>query len=241
MGRCGVDVPASSNRRPTDTPTCHPPCLPTQPVMIGLALGVADGASFTTLLVALSLHQFFEGFALGSASVAAGLGAWKSALLAGAYSLTTPTGTAIGACGDNNRCLLCCAQLAHNYAAATPHTHLLPTNLRRHRSARVLQLQRNGRPACDRHPGLAVCGRASLRGPRPAGHPRAHRRRLAAPSQLVDAGERGGSVRCMRAGGSASGRCPPPCITASTPPVCLPPLHPPCRCLPLPPCGRAPP
>lgn len=40
--------------------------------------------------------QFFEGFALGSAAVDAGLGAARAALMGLAYSVTTPVGIAIG-------------------------------------------------------------------------------------------------------------------------------------------------
>jgi zinc transporter 1/2/3 len=64
--------------------------------MIGLTLGVASGTSFDTLLAALSFHQLFEGFALGSAAVDAGLSSLKCSLLGLAYSVTTPVGIAIG-------------------------------------------------------------------------------------------------------------------------------------------------
>jgi zinc transporter 1/2/3 len=65
-------------------------------VLIGITLGVTGGAAFSTLLVALSLHQFFEGFAIGSAVVDSGLGVLKSLVLALAYSITTPIGIAVG-------------------------------------------------------------------------------------------------------------------------------------------------
>lgn len=65
-------------------------------VLIGLALGVTGGTSFKTLLIALSFHQFFEGFAIGSAAVDSGLGAKKSFVMGVVYSLTTPVGIAIG-------------------------------------------------------------------------------------------------------------------------------------------------
>jgi zinc transporter 1/2/3 len=64
--------------------------------MIGLALGVTSGSGFTTLLVALSFHQFFEGFAIGSAAVGAGLGAAQAAAMGLAFSATTPAGIAMG-------------------------------------------------------------------------------------------------------------------------------------------------
>lgn len=65
-------------------------------VLIGVTLGVTSGSSFNTLLVALSFHQFFEGFAIGSAVVDSGLGVMKSCLMSLAYAVTTPTGIAIG-------------------------------------------------------------------------------------------------------------------------------------------------
>ncbi|KAL4853107.1 40S ribosomal protein S16 [Chlorella vulgaris] len=65
-------------------------------VLIGITLGVTGGSAFTTLLVALSFHQFFEGFAIGSAVVDAGLGPLRSMLMGLAYAVTTPIGIAIG-------------------------------------------------------------------------------------------------------------------------------------------------
>lgn len=65
-------------------------------VLIGLTLGVTAGSAFTTLLIALSLHQLFEGFAIGSAAVDSGLTHRKAFLMGIIYSLTTPTGIAIG-------------------------------------------------------------------------------------------------------------------------------------------------
>ena len=64
--------------------------------MIGLTLGVTAGTAFLTLLVALSFHQFFEGFAIGAAAVDSGLGLAKSTVMGLAYSATTPAGIAIG-------------------------------------------------------------------------------------------------------------------------------------------------
>ena len=66
--------------------------------MIGLTLGVTAGTSFLTLLVALCFHQFFEGLAIGTAAVDAGLGSGKTTILGLAYSVTTPVGIAIGGC-----------------------------------------------------------------------------------------------------------------------------------------------
>lgn len=65
-------------------------------VMIGLTLGVTSGTSFTTLLVALSFHQFFEGFAIGSAAVDSGLGAVQACAMGLVFSVTTPAGIAVG-------------------------------------------------------------------------------------------------------------------------------------------------
>ena len=72
------------------------PSLPRGAVLIGITLGVTAGSAFDTLLVALAFHQFFEGFAIGSAVVDSGLGVGKSLIAGLAYSITTPTGIAIG-------------------------------------------------------------------------------------------------------------------------------------------------
>ena len=70
-------------------------------VFIGMALSVATGTSFAVLLVAISFHQTFEGFALGariSALIPALFPASnpKPWLMALAYGATTPLGQAIG-------------------------------------------------------------------------------------------------------------------------------------------------
>ncbi|EFN54748.1 hypothetical protein CHLNCDRAFT_58029 [Chlorella variabilis] len=65
-------------------------------VLIGITLGVTGGSAFNTLLVALSFHQFFEGFAIGSAVVDSGMTALRSMLMGLAYAVTTPIGIAIG-------------------------------------------------------------------------------------------------------------------------------------------------
>ena len=65
-------------------------------MLIGITLGVTAGSAFDTLLVALAFHQFFEGFAIGSAVVDSGLGVAKSLVAGLAYSVTTPMGIAIG-------------------------------------------------------------------------------------------------------------------------------------------------
>lgn len=65
-------------------------------VVIGITLGVTTGSSFTTLLIVLSFHQFFEGFAIGFTAVDARLNKLRLALVGIVYALTTPIGVAIG-------------------------------------------------------------------------------------------------------------------------------------------------
>lgn len=67
-------------------------------VFIGMALSVATGTSFVVLLVAISFHQTFEGFALGSriSAIRFPTGSPKPWLMALAYGTTTPIGQAIG-------------------------------------------------------------------------------------------------------------------------------------------------
>jgi zinc transporter ZupT len=70
-------------------------------VFIGMALSVATGTAFIVLLVAISFHQTFEGFALGSriASLIPALfppSSTRPWLMALAYGTTTPIGQAIG-------------------------------------------------------------------------------------------------------------------------------------------------
>ncbi|KAH6638152.1 Zinc/iron permease [Boeremia exigua] len=67
-------------------------------VFIGMALSVATGTSFIVLLVAISFHQTFEGFALGSriSAIRFPAGSPKPWLMALAYGTTTPIGQAIG-------------------------------------------------------------------------------------------------------------------------------------------------
>lgn len=67
-------------------------------VFIGMALSVATGTSFIVLLVAISFHQTFEGFALGSRISAIHFppSSPKPWLMALAYGTTTPVGQAIG-------------------------------------------------------------------------------------------------------------------------------------------------
>jgi zinc transporter ZupT len=70
-------------------------------IFIGMALSVATGTSFVVLLIAISFHQTFEGFALGSriASLIPDLfspDSMKPWLMCLAYGTTTPLGQAIG-------------------------------------------------------------------------------------------------------------------------------------------------
>lgn len=66
-------------------------------IIIGIALGVASGAEFISLLIALSFHQFFEGLALGSTIADAKFKSnLKSILMASVYGITTPLGIGIG-------------------------------------------------------------------------------------------------------------------------------------------------
>ncbi|OJJ46315.1 hypothetical protein ASPZODRAFT_133349 [Penicilliopsis zonata CBS 506.65] len=70
-------------------------------IFIGMALSVTTGTPFIVLLVAISFHQTFEGFALGAriASLIPDLFAPDSPrpwLMALAYGTTTPIGQAIG-------------------------------------------------------------------------------------------------------------------------------------------------
>eukprot|EP00890_Picochlorum_soloecismus_P001834 jgi/Picsp_1/2651/NSC_00881-R1_cation transporter len=65
-------------------------------IIIGLALGLTSSDEFVALFVAIIFHQLLEGVALGSMASESGFG-WRVILsLAGVYSLSTPTGIAIG-------------------------------------------------------------------------------------------------------------------------------------------------
>ena len=64
-------------------------------VIIGMAIGASqDWTEVTTLTIALTFHQLFEGLALGSLLATARLPAWHSAALVAFYSLMTPIGIA---------------------------------------------------------------------------------------------------------------------------------------------------
>mmetsp|Transcript_9944 Transcript_9944/g.14965 ORF Transcript_9944/g.14965 Transcript_9944/m.14965 type:complete len:306 (+) Transcript_9944:121-1038(+) len=65
-------------------------------IIIGVSLGVVSGDEFKTLLIALTFHQFFEGFALGSAIILSEPSKKKTLATVLAFTLSTPIGIAIG-------------------------------------------------------------------------------------------------------------------------------------------------
>ena len=70
--------------------------IATHSIIIGITLGAAS-SEFSTLLVALCFHQFFEGIALSAVVTEAKFqGKWIAIIMVVFYSLTTPFGMAIG-------------------------------------------------------------------------------------------------------------------------------------------------
>lgn len=65
-------------------------------IVIGLNLGIEEDGSFTTLLIAIIFHQFFEGMALGALIAASRLSKSTKFILGVMYPITTPIGMAIG-------------------------------------------------------------------------------------------------------------------------------------------------
>jgi zinc transporter 1/2/3 len=66
-------------------------------VIIGLDLGVSGNDEFVALLIALSFHQFFEGFALGGALIDAGIRSLgKLAPAIAWFACSTPIGVLLG-------------------------------------------------------------------------------------------------------------------------------------------------
>lgn len=67
-------------------------------VLLGLGLGVVTGdpADVRGILIAVCVHQFFEGAGLATCIIEAKLCAGKVACMLGFFSLTTPMGIAIG-------------------------------------------------------------------------------------------------------------------------------------------------
>ena len=92
-------------------------------ILVGVALGVSAGSSFIALLIAISFHQLFEGLALGSRIAVL---TWKSrthrAVMAAAFALSTPLGSAIGIAArnsfnDNNAATLKVVAIIHSLSA----------------------------------------------------------------------------------------------------------------------------
>ncbi|KAL1210269.1 Zinc transporter 9 [Cardamine amara subsp. amara] len=66
-------------------------------IIIGISLGVSHSpCTIRPLLLALSFHQFFEGFALGGCIAEARLTPRGSAMMALFFAVTTPIGVAVG-------------------------------------------------------------------------------------------------------------------------------------------------
>jgi zinc transporter 1/2/3 len=69
-------------------------------LVIGLTLAITSGSDFTSLLVAVTFHQLFEGLSLGIriASLPAPKGRvpWLRAVLAVLFAITVPVGISIG-------------------------------------------------------------------------------------------------------------------------------------------------
>ncbi|PHU09395.1 Fe(2+) transport protein 3, chloroplastic, partial [Capsicum chinense] len=66
-------------------------------IIIGISLGVSESPyTIRPLLVALSFHQFFEGFALGGCISQAQFNSLRSTVMATFFAITTPLGIAIG-------------------------------------------------------------------------------------------------------------------------------------------------
>ncbi|KAJ8555528.1 hypothetical protein K7X08_013024 [Anisodus acutangulus] len=66
-------------------------------IIIGISLGVSESpCTIRPLLVALSFHQFFEGFALGGCISQAQFNSLRSTVMATFFAITTPLGIAIG-------------------------------------------------------------------------------------------------------------------------------------------------
>eukprot|EP00644_Phytophthora_capsici_P012080 jgi/Phyca11/563609/estExt2_Genewise1.C_PHYCAscaffold_120622 len=65
-------------------------------LVVGLDLGVTTGSEFQTLLTALCFHQFFEGVAVGSATLNSAESRLKLLLFNLSFAITTPIGQAFG-------------------------------------------------------------------------------------------------------------------------------------------------
>jgi zinc transporter 1/2/3 len=66
-------------------------------IMIGVTLGAASGSGFTTLLIVITFHQFFEGAALGARiALLYWISKARAIVMGIAFILITPVGIAIG-------------------------------------------------------------------------------------------------------------------------------------------------
>ena len=67
-------------------------------VLIGFDLGLQTKSVWIPLVIAISFHQFFEGFAVAQILLDAKFGFWKKFAMTAFYSLTTSVGIVIGIC-----------------------------------------------------------------------------------------------------------------------------------------------
>ena len=65
-------------------------------VLIGFDLGLQTKSQWVPLVIAITFHQFFEGFAVGQIVLDAQFTFWKKFAMTAFYSLTTSVGIAIG-------------------------------------------------------------------------------------------------------------------------------------------------
>jgi solute carrier family 39 (zinc transporter), member 1/2/3 len=101
--RCGAGQRAEgeqhrSHQHPSFHPLARPLAAPTHPTRApqGLATGVVAESELRGLLIALVFHQAFEGVALGSRLVDAGMPGWHEVVLSAVFSLAAPLGLAVG-------------------------------------------------------------------------------------------------------------------------------------------------
>lgn len=67
-------------------------------VLIGFDMGLQTKSVWIPLVIAISFHQFFEGFAVAQILLDAKFGFWKKFAMTAFYSLTTSVGIVIGIC-----------------------------------------------------------------------------------------------------------------------------------------------
>lgn len=99
---------ASSSTRTSPSLTFFSPSSPLSPsspfhsklisrIMIGVTLGASSGAGWTTLLIVICFHQFFEGAALGARiALLYWISKVRAITMSVAFILITPIGIAIG-------------------------------------------------------------------------------------------------------------------------------------------------